>query len=95
LQWFGIHISSHISLTKLTLVGFAFVAGSLGAMSFIPSHQPDSPTIDSTLSDKSAFKSLFTNNHFDASKPYATQLNPRAVSFVEDYIRKQGKELSA
>ncbi len=92
MQWFGLHINNHISLTKLVLVGFAFVAGSFGAMSFIPSESSD-PVTDSTVNNKNAFKSLFTNNRFDASKPYATQLNPRAVSFVEEYIRKQGKEL--
>ncbi len=48
---------------------------------------------DSLVSDKNAFKSLFKNSRYDASKPYAAQLNPRAVSFVQDYIRKQGKEL--
>ncbi len=46
---------------------------------------------DSTI-DRYGFKSLFKNK-FDASKPYETQLNPRAVSFVQEYIRKQGKEL--
>ncbi len=46
---------------------------------------------DSTI-DKYGFKSLFKSK-FDANKPYETQLNPRAVSFVQEYIRKQGKEL--
>ncbi len=95
MQWFGISISSHISLAKLTLVGFAFVAGSLGVMSFtdIDTKEPRNPA-DSTLKDgKTGFASLFNNNHFDASRPYAAQLNPRAVSFVQEYIRKQGKEL--
>jgi len=46
---------------------------------------------DSTK-DKYGFRSLFKSK-FDASKPYETQLNPRAVSFVQEYIRKQGKEL--
>ncbi len=46
---------------------------------------------DSSI-DKYGFKSLFKGK-FDASKPYETQLNPRAVSFVQEYIRKQGKEL--
>lgn len=93
MQWFGISISSHISIAKLTLVGFAFVAGSLGAMSFTDYDAPDQ-VADSTLNDgKTGFKSLFSTNHFDASRPYAAQLNPRAVSFVQEYIRKQGKEL--
>lgn len=49
---------------------------------------------DSTGLDKNGlFKSLFTAKTFDASKPYAAQLNPQAVSFVQEYIQKQGKEL--
>ncbi len=47
---------------------------------------------DSTATDKSGFKSLFTGG-FDPAKPYAVQLNPQAVSFVQEYIRKQGKEM--
>ena len=94
MKWFGININSHISITKITLVGFAFVAGSLGSMSFTGKLKEDSYMAgDSTLSDKNGFKSLFNNNVYDASKPYAAQLNPRAVSFVQEYIRKQGKEL--
>jgi membrane-bound lytic murein transglycosylase D len=92
MQWFGININNHISITKLSLVGFAFVLGSLGTMSFTGRADMDLSG-DSTLGDKSLFKSLFSNNTFDASKPYAAQLNPRAVSFVQEYIRKQGKEL--
>ncbi|MDO9157579.1 MAG: transglycosylase SLT domain-containing protein [Sediminibacterium sp.] len=46
---------------------------------------------DSTI-DKFGFKSLFKNK-FDASKPYAAQLNPRAVSFVQEYMRKHTKSL--
>ncbi|MES2004593.1 MAG: lytic transglycosylase domain-containing protein [Bacteroidota bacterium] len=93
MQWFGININSHISITKLTLVGFAFVAGALGTMSFTGIGLEKENLVDSVVSDKSGFKSLFSNNTFDASRPYAAQLNPRAVSFVQEYIRKQGKEL--
>ena len=49
--------------------------------------KPDSTT------EKYGFRSLFKNK-FDASQPYSTQLNPRAVSFVQEYMRKQGKELT-
>ncbi len=94
MEWFGIHINNRISLAKLTLVGFAFITGSIGAMSFTNSlHEPTGLPVDSSVNDKSGFGSLFTNHHFDASKPYAAQLNPRAVSFVQEYIRKQGEEL--
>ncbi len=49
--------------------------------------------LSDSLNDKTAFKSLFTNNRFDASKPYAGQLNPRAVAFVQEYVRRQGEHL--
>lgn len=93
MRWFGININNHISLARITLVGFAFIAGSVATMSFTNRPGDNHPTQDSTVSDKNGFKSLFANNTFDASKPYAAQLNPRAVSFVQEYIRKQGKEL--
>ncbi|WP_457831456.1 hypothetical protein, partial [Staphylococcus aureus] len=60
------------------IFSFLFVASLLSAQK------------DST--DKIGFTSLFKNK-FDSSKPYAAQLNPRAVSFVQEYIKKQGKEL--
>lgn len=93
MQWFGINIDSRISITKISLVGFAFVLGSIGTMSFRAETAGHTIPSDSAVSDKNGFKSLFSNNHFDATKPYAAQLNPRAVSFVQEYIRKQGKEL--
>ena len=46
---------------------------------------------DSTI-DKFGFKSLF-KTRFDPSKPYAVQLNPRAVSFVQEYMRRHSKSL--
>lgn len=91
MQWFGINFQHNISAARATLVSFAFLAGSMAAMSF--TNDPAGVAVsDSTLPEK-GFKSLFTNNKFDATKPYSTQLNPRAVSFVQEYIRKQGKEL--
>ena len=54
--------------------------------------KPKSAAIDTTK-DRYGFQSLFNDNHFDATKPYTAQLNPRAVSFVQEYMRKQGKEL--
>jgi membrane-bound lytic murein transglycosylase D len=93
MHWFGIHINCRLSVSKLGLAGFAFVLGSLGTMSFTG---PDtlSSFKDSAATDKNGlFKSLFTTKTFDASKPYAAQLNPQAVSFVQEYIQKQGKEL--
>jgi membrane-bound lytic murein transglycosylase D len=43
--------------------------------------------------DKYGFKSLFSTNTFDPSKPYVTQLNPKAVPFVQKYIRENGENL--
>lgn len=92
MQWFGINIDNHISLTKISLVGFAFAVGGIASMSF--TNQVNySVSTDSVENYKAGFKSLFTNSRFDASKPYEVQLNPKAVSFVQEYIRKQGEEL--
>ncbi|MDE3235326.1 MAG: lytic transglycosylase domain-containing protein [Bacteroidota bacterium] len=50
--------------------------------------------ISDTLNDKSDFKSLITDKSFNTiGKVVVTQLNPQAISFVQEYIRKQGKEL--
>lgn len=93
MQWFGLNFNNHISITRVTLVGFAFVVGSIGSMSFTGAVNNGTDKDSTILNDKAGFKSLFANNRFDASKPYTAQLNPRAVSFVQEYIRKQGKEL--
>ncbi len=94
MKWFGISIQSHISTSKALLVCFAFVAGSLGMMSFKAANLGSASTdSDSTLNDKNGFKSLFTTQRFDASKPYEAQLNPRAVAFVQEYVRKNGEHL--
>ena len=39
------------------------------------------------------FKSLFVNDGYDSTKPYIIQINPRAFSFIQEYVKKQGKEL--
>lgn len=48
---------------------------------------------DSSLFDKNGFKSLFSAAYYDPSKPYLSQLNPRAIPFVQDYIRSSGARL--
>lgn len=48
---------------------------------------------DTILITQKGFRSLFTNNVYDTTQPYEAQLNPRAISFVQEYIRKHGKEL--
>jgi membrane-bound lytic murein transglycosylase D len=98
MRWFGISLHCPISVSRVTLAGFAFLAGGLSAMSFTDAKEagagPEWKVLgDSTIAEKYGFKSLFKDDHFDASKPYAAQLNPRAVSFVQEYVRKQGKEL--
>jgi membrane-bound lytic murein transglycosylase D len=48
-------------------------------------------TKDSTQTDKYGFKSLFgEENTFNPSKPYLTELNPLAVSYVQGYVRSHG-----
>ncbi|MFY7653019.1 MAG: lytic transglycosylase domain-containing protein [Chitinophagaceae bacterium] len=49
---------------------------------------------DKLIEQKVGFGSLFANNSFDASKPYYAQLSPKAVPFVQEYIRKYGKSLT-
>ena len=92
MKWFGLTINNPIAIAKITLVGFAFTFGGMATMSFTPD-MADNTSDTIYIDQKAGFKSLFTNNRFDASRPYETQLNPRAVSFVQEYIRKQGKEL--
>ena len=48
---------------------------------------------DSVSINKIGFKSLFAADKFNPDKPYLTQLSPKAVPFVKEYIKKQGKEL--
>ncbi|MFZ9207892.1 MAG: hypothetical protein ACO21X_03010 [Sediminibacterium sp.] len=48
---------------------------------------------DTIIDDKKPFSNLFLYNKVASNKPYQSQINPRAISFVEEYIRKQGKSL--
>lgn len=48
---------------------------------------------DTIFITQKGFRSLFKNNSYDTSLPYEAQLNPRAISFVQEYVRKHGKEL--
>jgi membrane-bound lytic murein transglycosylase D len=94
-KWFGLNIGTFINSAKIKLAAFAFIAGGFGVMSFKAGNDSASSYSGKTdsVNVKYGFKSLFGSNTFDASKPYLTQLNPKAVPFVQDYIRKQGKEL--
>jgi membrane-bound lytic murein transglycosylase D len=48
---------------------------------------------DTIIDDKKPFANLFLYNKVASNKPYQSQINPRAISFVDEYIRKQGKSL--
>ena len=48
---------------------------------------------DTIIDDKKPFANLFLYNKAVSNKSYQSQINPRAISFVEEYIRKQGKSL--
>jgi len=48
---------------------------------------------DTIIDDKKPFANLFLYNKVASNKTYQSQINPRAISFVEEYIRKQGKSL--
>lgn len=48
---------------------------------------------DNNANVKIGFGSLFVQSQFQPEKPYLTQLSPKAVPFVQEYIRRQGKEL--
>lgn len=93
MKWYGISIQTRHSISHFILGAFAFLAGAVGTMSFVaePAYKDRAPV--DTTHDKYGFQSLFIANKFDASKPYINQLNPQAISFVQEYIRKQGKEL--
>ena len=39
------------------------------------------------------FKNLFTNYSYNATKPYAAQINSHASSFIQDYMQQHGKYL--
>lgn len=103
MKWFGNYFISTLTFAKTYFATFCFVLASLGAMSFTndgksndgKSNDKEKAKKDSVAvtNDKQQFKSLFTNNAYDASKPYLAQLHPQAVSFVENYVRTQGAEL--
>jgi membrane-bound lytic murein transglycosylase D len=80
------------SLALSFFIPSVFVAGS--AFKSIPkTDDPVKPLAGNLLNDKSGFKSLFTASYFDPTKPYVTQLNPKALPFVQNYIREEGANL--
>lgn len=94
MNWFGSSIYQRQSTARVVLMGFAIMAGAIGTLSFTSDLTfKENETVADTTRDRYGFQSLFTVTKFDANKPYIDQLNPRAVSFVQEYVRKQGKEL--
>ena len=94
MKWFGHSMFYSQSISRIMLVGFACMAGTIGTLSFTTDLTfKEKQLVADTTRDKYGFQSLFTVAKFDANKPYIDQLNPRAVSFVQEYVRKQGKEL--
>ncbi len=81
---------------SLAVIGISIVLG-LGSSAFKSASINDNDGTDKKLkkdtTDKYGFKSLFSNGPFDASKPYITQINPQAVSYVQNYIKVYGKHL--
>jgi len=49
--------------------------------------------VDTLIDDKKPFANLFLYNKVASNKSYQSQINPRAISFVEEYMKKQGKSL--
>ncbi|MCW3087730.1 MAG: rane-bound lytic murein transglycosylase precursor [Sediminibacterium sp.] len=102
MKWFKLTftLGNAIAASKSSLVYLGLLVLSLTTMSFtdpINKRASDTSVIaasDSTVTnDKAALKSLFTNTSIDESRPQDVQLNPQAVSFVQEYIRTQGEEL--
>ena len=42
--------------------------------------------VDTLIDDKKPFANLFLYNKVASNKSYQSQINPRAISFVEEYI---------
>jgi len=49
--------------------------------------------MDTLIDDKKPFANLFLYNKAVSNKSFQSQINPRAISFVDEYIKKQGKSL--
>ncbi|TAD86182.1 MAG: lytic transglycosylase domain-containing protein [Bacteroidetes bacterium] len=45
--------------------------------------------------EERGFKNLFSSDNFNAAQPYDVQINPNAVPFIDDYLRRHGKSLEA
>lgn len=80
------------SLAVSFFILIMFVAGS-AFTSVYNNGDPKKPVKDSLFNDKSGFKSLFSGSRYDPARPYVAQLNPKALAFVQNYIREEGANL--
>ncbi len=80
------------SLT-IFLMMFLFVLAGSAFTSFSEGDLKKVKSTDSSANDKSGFKSLIPASYFDPTRPSVTKLNPKAVSFVQHYMRDEGENL--
>ena len=81
------------SLALSLFIPTIFVASS-SFTSYSEDGDPTKPVLKDVIqNDKIGFKSLFSTPYFDPTKPYVAQLNPKALPFVQKYIREEGEEL--
>jgi membrane-bound lytic murein transglycosylase D len=92
MEWLGNRITNPMHLSKIVLIAFACIAGSWAGGKWNDLSSPNLVNDTSRLK-KIGFESLFTSDKFNPTLPYTAQLNPKAVTFVQEYIRKQGEEL--
>ncbi len=80
-------------IKSLLVAVFIFFIALAGSAFMSEGSDSKAAAVDSLMTDKSGFKSLFVASYFDPTKPYVTQLNPKAVPFVQNYIKSTGPEL--
>ncbi|MDB5245770.1 MAG: Membrane-bound lytic murein transglycosylase [Segetibacter sp.] len=88
-----VNITRLLKSLAVSIFLLVLFAGSSAFKSFADGDPKKLSSKDSLLLDKNGFKSLFSASYFDPSKPYFSQLNPKAVPFVQQYIRSSGKRL--
>lgn len=85
MQWLEIYKTYFSSIKKIIILFLsAFILCNANAATFLK---------DTVINEKLDFKSIITERNTIAGKKFSTTLNPQAVSFTQEYIRKQGKEL--
>jgi membrane-bound lytic murein transglycosylase D len=56
--------------------------------------EKDTSSVPEKLEDR-GFKNLFASENFNPTQPYDIQINPNAVPFIDEYLRRHGKGLEA